>query len=414
MSSSAPSKASLLVIFLTVFIDLLGFGIVMPLLPIYADQFNTEPSGLLIGALMASFSVMQFLFAPIWGGLSDRVGRRPVILFGLFGSVIFYTLFGFATWYQSLTGLFLTRIGAGIAAATIPTAQAYIADSTTGENRTRGMALIGTAFGLGFTLGPMFAYFAVPEDGHGNPGASPGFIAAGLSAVAFLFAVFYLPESLNSESKSAARRWWDGATWKAALMRREIAWLLLGFFVCIFAFASFETTLSILLKGSESAESMPFHFSFKQVCLAFAGIGFLAAFFQGGIVRQLAKRIKERELAMTGAVIEIFGFAALAYAVGSANLNWLIGALVLIVAGYSCLQPSLYSLLSRWTDAHQQGQVLGVGQSVSALARIAGSGLGIPMLKAAWIAPYVLGAILMVGVAVAVQKACGERMRDEG
>ena len=115
------TKGSLLVIFLTVFIDLLGFGIVLPLLPLYADLFGTDPSGLVIGMLMASFSIMQFIFAPIWGSISDRIGRRPVIIIGLAGSVVFYTMFAFAAINHSLLGLFITRIGAGIAGATIPT-----------------------------------------------------------------------------------------------------------------------------------------------------------------------------------------------------------------------------------------------------------------------------------------------------
>lgn len=378
----------------------------MPLLPLYADQYSADPSGITIGLLMASFSIMQFLFAPIWGSLSDRVGRRPVILLGLSGSVVFYTLFGIATMYASLTGLFLTRIGAGIAAATIPTAQAYIADSTTQENRARGMALIGMAFGLGFTLGPMFAYFAVSEEGTGTPGASPGFIAAALSAIALLLAIFRLPESLKPDSKSATRRWWDRSAWRAALGNRAIAYLLIGFFICIFSFASFETTLSLLIKGSSSFELAPFQFTFRQVCLTFAAIGLLVAIFQGGIVRRLAKRVPEKTLAVAGALIEVVGFGVLAYAVNFASLNWLFVALIIIVAGYSCLQPSLYSLLSRWTDASQQGQVLGVGQSVSALARIFGSGLGIPLLKAQILAPYALGAVLMLGVAGFVHWAC--------
>src|SRR5437762_7133289 len=123
---TAPRRGSLLVIFLTVFIDLLGFGMVLPLLPIYAKQFTTDKSGLVIGLLMASFSAMQFLFAPVWGRLSDRVGRRPVLMIGLSGSVLFYGLFGLATVWKSLAWLFISRIGAGISGATISTAQAYI------------------------------------------------------------------------------------------------------------------------------------------------------------------------------------------------------------------------------------------------------------------------------------------------
>src|SRR5205085_1547129 len=153
-AAALPSRGSLLVIFLTVFIDLLGFGMVLPLLPIYARSFEIKQEGLVIGLLMASFSAMTFIFAPLWGRLSDRIGRRPVLIVGLAGSVAFYILFGLATVWKSLAWLFVARIGAGIAGATIPAAQAYVADVTSLKNRAKGMALIGAAFGLGFTFGP--------------------------------------------------------------------------------------------------------------------------------------------------------------------------------------------------------------------------------------------------------------------
>ncbi len=322
LESKAATKGSLLVIFLTVFIDLLGFGIVLPLLPLYADIFSQDPSGFTIGMLMASFSIMQFLFAPIWGSISDRIGRRPVIIIGLLGSVVFYTAFAFAAIYHSLPGLFLTRIGAGIAGATIPTAQAYIADTTSKENRARGMALIGMAFGLGFTLGPLFAYFAVPGGEQvasdpnfvaaGDPGAGPGFVAAGLSAVALLLAIFLLPESRRPGAPSQSRtKWIDLAAWRTAISNRAMIFLLGGFFLCIFSFANFETTLSMLIKGSKSFENAPFEFSFKQVCLTFAVIGLMVAVVQGGIVRRLSKRVSEKNLAVGGAIIEVAGFGIL-------------------------------------------------------------------------------------------------------
>ncbi len=396
-----PSKGSLVVIFLTVFIDLLGFGIVLPLLPLYGDQFGTDTSGFTIGMLMACFSMMQFIFAPIWGSVSDRIGRRPVIMMGLTCSVVFYTLFGIATIYQSLPGLFAARIFAGIACATVSTAQAYIADTTSKQNRARGMALIGMAFGMGFTLGPLFAYFAVPT-GEGNPGPWPGFIAAILSGVALLLAIFLLPESLSDESQKSHRKWFDGGAWRAALSSQALSFLLIGFFTCLFAFSAFETTLSMLINGSKSFDEAPFNFSFRKVCLTFAFMGFLVALIQGGIVRRLAKRIPEQKLAIAGAVLEVIGFAALSWAVGLGSERGLYAALVVIVGGYSCLQPSLYSLLSRWSDPNQQGKVLGVGQSVSALARISGSALGIPMLVAYLYLPYIVASVSMFLVAAAV------------
>ena len=342
---------------------------------------------------------MQFLFAPFWGALSDRVGRRPVILVGLVGSVVFYTMFGVATIYKSLTGLFITRIGAGIAGATISTSQAYIADTTSNENRARGMALIGVAFGLGFSLGPLFALFAV-TNGSGDPGPGPGFVAAGLSFVALLLAIFLLPESKTADSTNKAKKWFDSGAWKAAMSSRALVYLLAGFFICILAFSGFETTLSLLVKNP------PFNFTFTQVCGTFAVIGFLVALVQGGIVRQLAKRVSEERLAIAGAVFEVVGFAIMAVAASRHSLPILFTALGVIVIGYSCLQPSLYSLLSRWSDPREQGKVLGVGQSVSAMARIVGSAIGIPMLKAAVVLPYALASVLMLGVGSMIFLAC--------
>ena len=162
VNAARPKRAGLMIVFVTVFIDLLGFGIVLPLLPRYGKAFHAD--NMTLGLLMASFSAMQFLFAPIWGRLSDRVGRRPILILGLAGSTIFYTLFGYATslggdatWMGMgvIAWLFISRIGAGIAGATIPTAQAYIADVTGKRERGKGMALIGAAFGIGFTFGPL-------------------------------------------------------------------------------------------------------------------------------------------------------------------------------------------------------------------------------------------------------------------
>lgn len=395
-TASAPtaSKGSLLVVFLTVFIDLLGFGMVLPLLPIYADQFDTDESGVVIGLMMASFSAMQFLFAPLWGRLSDRIGRRPVLMVGLAGSVIFYSLFGVATTMRSLTLLFVARIGAGIAGATIPTAQAYIADTTTLEKRSRGMALIGVAFGLGFTFGPLFGFLAVPS-GKGDPGPWPGYAAAILSAAALLLAAVRLPESLRPGSQSAAHKRFDLGGLHAAFAVPSIAMLMVGIFVCVFSFANFETTLSMLIKGVEGEIESAFHFTWRQVCLTYAYIGFTLVLVQGGVVRRLAGRVHEGTLATLGAAIEIAGFGLVAVAIGQSSAGLLMFGLGVVVTGFSFMQPNLNSLLSRRTDPAKQGVVLGIGQSVNSLARILGSGLGIPLLKLQLSLPYFLAMGMM-------------------
>src|SRR5437867_5151430 len=197
-TTTQSNRSALLIVFLVVFIDLLGFGIVLPLLPRYGSEFLVPllPGdaaagwrGLILGVLMSSFSAMQFVFAPIWGQVSDRIGRRPILLLGLAGSVVFYFLFGWASSLppetMALTALvlfFVARIGAGIAGATIATAQAVIADSTPPEKRKHGMALIGAAFGIGFTFGPLIACGSLsffPDHLE-----AIGYTAAGLSFIA--------------------------------------------------------------------------------------------------------------------------------------------------------------------------------------------------------------------------------------
>jgi MFS transporter, DHA1 family, tetracycline resistance protein len=382
--SDAPRKASLVVIFLTVFIDLLGFGMVLPLLPIYARDFalaldveiTHSRIGLLIGLLMSSFSIMQFIFAPLWGRLSDRVGRRPILMIGLAGSVIFYTLFGIATVMKSLPLLFIARIGAGIAGATISTAQAYIADSTSLENRARGMALIGAAFGLGFTFGPLFGFLAVPS-GAGDPGPGPGYAAAALSAVALALAYFKLPESLKPGYAAAERHWFDVSMLRESLARPAIGLLLVTIFVCVFSFANFESTLSLIISDKEGA----YKFDFGGVCLTFAFVGLVLTVVQGGIVRRLSGRASETAMAAGGALVEIAGFVLLAQAATRTSLTMLLVGLAVVVSGFAFITPSLNSLLSRWSDPRKQGGILGVGQSISSLARIFGPMAGIPLFE---------------------------------
>lgn len=394
LQPSTPRKGSLFIIFLTVFIDLLGFGMVIPLLPIYADYFTLDESGVALGLLMASFSAMQFLFSPGWGRLSDRFGRRPVLIIGLAGSMMFYTLFGVAAVMGSLALLFVSRIGAGIAGATISTAQAYIADSTSQEKRPQGMALIGMAFGMGFTFGPLFGFLAVPRENEA-PGPWPGYAAAMLSALALMLAIFRLPESLRPDSKPAEHPLLSWQAWRTALHVPSIPLLLLALFVCIFSFANFETTLSLLIKGSRQGPPPVFGFDWREVCLTFTFIGLMLSIVQGGIVRRLAGRLSEGVMAAGGSLLEMIGFVLTVLAIQRVSVPLLFIALGIVVAGFAFMQPNLQSLLSRRSDPAKQGLVLGVGQSVSSLARILGAGIGIPLLKLGLHVPYYTAAVLM-------------------
>src|ERR1051325_8564448 len=236
-------RPSLLVIFLSVFIDLIGFGIVMPLLPLYSKDYNAP--GYLIGLIMSSFSIMQFLFAPIWGRLSDRIGLRPIILISNLGSALAYGMFAVASMKGGQTALLMiliSRIFAGICGANLSVASAYIADVTPIEKRSRGMALIGVAFGLGFIFGPAIGSFAA--DHWGLPG--PGWVAASICAANVLFAIFVLQESRRPDSESAVKRARFNQ-WAHTFAQPTVGFLILMYFLAIFCFGVFEVTFGLLV-----------------------------------------------------------------------------------------------------------------------------------------------------------------------
>lgn len=415
--SPSPKKLALLVIFLTVFIDLLGFGIVLPLLPIYTEDITTRraftlgQSKLILVGLMTSFSIMQFVFAPLWGRVSDRIGRRPVLLLSLTGSTVFYGLFGLGMWLESLTLMMLARIGAGIAGATIPTAQAYIADVTTPETRARGMALIGAAFGLGFTFGPLIGAAALWLDPGARTSAWPGAVAAGLSFAALMLALFRLPETIQPGVIVETRKHFDLAALRGALGIPSIGLLLVTGFLAVFALANLESTLTLTIKfvrehGTTTTATAQ-HVNPREILILFAYIGFIQSVIQGGLVRQLAKRMNESILAHIGAWLGIAGFVLLAvvvrWAPGSTAL--LLVAVGVEVAGIGFLSPAIQSLISRRSDPTEQGGILGVGDSISTLARICGMAVGVSLFKTEPSLPFWTAAALMAGASILVTAA---------
>ena len=369
MRKSAPH----VVAFVTVAIDLLGFGIVLPLLPLYGDKLlvghvSTAYHGLVIGLLMSSFSAMQFLFAPMWGRLSDRIGRRPVLMLGLASSAAFYALFGYASTLGSLALVFVSRIGAGIAGATIGTAQAVIADSTPPEKRARGMALIGMAFGVGFTLGPLIGTILVSDEPDAPLSAAPGYVAAALSLAALLFAFFRLPET-RPEGTPSRRRWFDLEGWRLALGHRPVAVPLLTFFVTTLAFANFEGTVARFARDE-------LHYRMDQMGFLFAYIGVVLVLTQGFIVRRLVVRIGEVWMTVIGLVLMLGGLATVGPSVSGPHVAVVLLAMALAVAGFAFVTPSLQALVSKRSSSLRQGEVLGVNQAAAAIARILGPLIG--------------------------------------
>jgi MFS transporter, DHA1 family, tetracycline resistance protein len=367
-------RSPLAAVFLTVVIDLLGFGIVMPLLPRYAELHGAD--GFLRGLLFACFSGMQFLFAPLWGRLSDRVGRRPVLLLGLAGSVVSYVLFAVAELTPFvLPLLFISRLGAGIAGATISTASAYIADVTTPEQRGRGMALIGAAFGIGFTLGPVVGGLSSSLGS-----AAPGLFAAGFSALAFLFAWRNLPEPARHQA--AARRPLDRSGIRLALATPSIPRILLLAIVATAAFAMFESTLSVFTRRNLGLGEM-------QNGWLFGYIGVWLILAQGLLVRRLMPRLGEVRLVQAGTVL-LGGGLALIASVGTTAM--LYAVIPFTVIGFAFLTPSLSSLVSRRTAPETQGEVLGIYQSGLSLARIIGPLAGNGLQDLGLVLPYLGGA----------------------
>ncbi len=415
-SRTAPPRSALLIVFLVVVIDLLGFAIVLPLLPRIADHYlHGQPKfvvGTVTGLLFSSFSLMQFFFAPLWGRLSDRIGRRPVLLIGLAGSVVFYALFGYAATIPAdrsklaIALMFAARIGAGVAGATISTAAAVIADCTPSHDRKRGMALIGAAFGIGFTFGPLLAFAAIrmlPAQGHG----AVGYVAAALSAVALGLGVALLVETRVPGRPSERRGWMNWSSALDVLRTPTLGLLVLTYFLATFGFANFESTLSLLTKAA-------FSFTDDQNFLVFAYVGFVLALVQGGVYRPLAKRYGEVTFIRSGIALMLIGLAGLGALVATAGdgghidrgpFIWFLVALALAVTGFAFLNPSVSSLVSRQADPDRQGEVLGVNQSANALARILGPTVGLSLFPfASHVLPYALASGLLLVVLMLTPK----------
>jgi DHA1 family tetracycline resistance protein-like MFS transporter len=343
-------KAQLGIIFLTVFIDLIGFGIVIPILPLYAQRFGANET--VIGLLLGTYSLMQFLFSPVLGKISDRVGRRPVLLVSLVATAIGFGIMGFA---QTLAWLFIGRIIPGISGGNISTAQAYIADITSPEERSRAMGMIGAAFGLGFTLGPaiggLLSHYSI---------AAPFLFASGLALFNAVLAFIRLPESLPPEHRvTTEQRAPIGQVFKHGW---HLPTLMASYFFSIAGFAIMTTIFALFTE-------VRFGYGPQKIGEVFAFIGFIGIVVQGGLLRQLLKRQSEKSLAVTGAILLVVGMALLPRVGGLASL---LAVAALIGIGNSLTTPTLNGLASRSAERSWQGRVIGLMQSSGSLARCIG------------------------------------------
>ena len=354
-------RSSLLVLFLTVFIDLIGFGMVIPFLSYYASEYGA--SGTTVGAVVGIYSIMQFFFAPVWGRLSDRIGRRPVLLISLTASCAGYFLFGFA---RHLWVLFASRVIAGAGGANIGTAQAYIADTTTPEERAKGMGLIGAAFGLGFILGPplsgILSDIGIKHGMHGN--LLPGLVAGSLSFSALLLAFFVLGESKRPDTKvrAALPPQFDRRVWAEIGHHALLALIMLTLFFQLLAVAGMETSVTLHARD---------RFHFQQIDLAyfFLFMGVIVAGIQGGLIGRLAKAVGEKTLVMIGTASYTLGLALVP---GVWRVPTLYVVAFFIAVGTGLCYPSLTSMVTKASPPEEHGSMLGISTAVGSLARFIG------------------------------------------
>ena len=368
-------RTPLFIILLTVFVDLIGFGIIIPLLPVYASRYGAN--AMVIGIFMMTFSLMQFVLAPAVGKLSDRIGRRPVIIISMFITASSYILFGFA---GNLSVLFISRIFSGIGSSSFSVAQAYIADVTTPENRAKGMGMFGAAFSVGFVLGPLICGVLSPF-GHGVP----AFAAAGFSGITAITALFLLPEPERRKTKPGKAK----GLFKS--INKGLKIIVLLNFIVIFIQSQLQSMI-VLFNVDH------FNWTEKENGYFLGVIGLVAAVIQGGLIGILTKRFGQYKLISFGILLIGAGMFIISR-VGSAQLLYSGG--MINALGFACALPSLASLASLYSPEHLQGQTMGLYQSMGSLGRIlAPVAGGILFDRISPSAPFFTGAVLAVIIVI--------------
>ena len=384
---------SLGVIFLTVLLDLLGFGLVMPFLSLQArDVFGVDE--LTATALGASYSAMQFVFMPLWGRLSDRIGRRPVMLISIAFSVLGMAGLGLALGFgTSVLWLFVARAASGAATANIGTASAYIADITTPEERVKGMGMIGMAFGLGFIIGPGVGGL-LTHSINGRVGPLACFVAAGLSLVNLGWAFLALPESLPPERRAGMPDTRSPIALRVAALTRSLKTPGIAQAVCtngliILAFSGLELTYALYAADA-------FGLRERQVGWMFVYMGFIGAMVQGLFMRRVSGKVRETSLTYAGLALMMTGFIGFPLA-PRAGLWALYVVSALIAVGNGFTQPSISAYISRLADPERQGETLSSNQSMASLARTFGPVLAGALYRSAPGVPFWACAALNLG-----------------
>ncbi len=396
------NRSALTLIFITVFIDLLGFGILIPILPTFATkELHVDETA--VGIAIAIYSFVQFFFNSFLGKLSDKHGRKPIIVICLLLNAAGYVIFALTNTYAILL---LSRIVAGIGGSSIGVAQAYIADVTSKENRSKGMGMIGAAFGLGFVFGPLIGGL-LSKFGY----ETTGFASAAFSFLAFTFTLFLLPESNINRDKALLRqrKLFDVTAVKNIFRKKDLGLLIIVFFILTFSIANIYGTFALL--GYEV-----YHFTDLQNGYMYGIVGISSAVVQGGLIRIVTKYFKETKIIAIGSFFMMAGLALLPY--GSNFLG--LSLVVLIMSlGSGFLQPTLLSLISEITSDKEQGTVLGINQSFSAFARVLGPlwggfafeflGYSFPFLTGAFFT-FIIVLLSLFYLPVAIKADTGEEL----
>ncbi len=370
-SPDKKTRSPLGLIFLTLFIDMIGFGIVIPVLPLYAEgsatgsHFRATENEL--AWIVGVYSLLQIFCSPLLGKISDRVGRKPVLAVSILGTAVGFVVLGAAT---TVTMLLVGRIIDGISGGNISTAMACIADSTSKKDRSRYMGLVGAAFGLGFIIGP--ALGGVLSNHFGL--ATPFYFAAALALVNALLVIFRLPETLTAESRARAR---DKASLSEVFGGGRASTVVIALLSQLAGVTGFSVMTALFALFCEKR----YGYNTAQVGYVLAYVGFLGALMQGGVVRRLLVRPIEKPLAIFGTAVLAVSMAWLAVLAPGGSIGWLLLACAGISIGNSLSTPTLNGLASRTVDAHAQGRLMGMMQSAGGLGRFLGPMLGYSLVK---------------------------------
>ncbi len=376
-----PDRAALAILYLTVFLDLLGFGLIIPFLPFYA--MNLGAAGLGMGLLLTSYSLGQLVGSAVLGRLSDRFGRRPILLISLAGAAIGTLLSGVAT---TLWWLCAARTLAGVFGGSISAAQAYVADVTNEQERAKYMGLIGAAIGLGFVLGPALGVGLEALFGLGFQGAA--FAAAGLGLGNWILAIFLLREPPRHFQPAAKKRLL--AALASAFQRPKLRNILIATFFTSYAFVTMETTFALLGAQRHGLDERDFG-------LILVAIGVVFVLVQGGLIGTLTTRFGVGRVAQSG---DFLMAVALLLLPAVPTTVWVVLSLALLAAAQGLAVPTLSTLTSQASGAHEQGAVLGVSQSMSSLARAVGPLLAGACYDLHFAAPYGVGAALALSAGI--------------